>query len=76
MKAQKLFLLALLFICINLVTKTNAQIQKDQAIDKIKLEIVGADTTNFNIYLNPTLINSGYYKLSPYDSIFNPYDTA
>ena len=50
-----------------------AQVSKQQAINLVMEKVVGSNSTNVNVYMEPVLQMDFYYKMSHYDSIASPY---
>lgn len=46
-----------------------AQVSKQQAINLVMEKVVGSNSTNVNVYMEPVLQTDFYYKMSHYDSI-------
>lgn len=50
-----------------------AQVSKQQAIQIVMESVVGNDSTEVNVYMEPLSLTNPYYVMSPYDSIQSPY---
>ena len=50
-----------------------AQVSKQKAIEIVMDSVVGSDSTNVNVYMEPLLQSKTYYVMSPFDSIQSPY---
>ena len=49
------------------------QVSKQNAVEIVMDSIVGSDSTNVNVYMEPLLQSNTYYVTSPFDSIQSPY---
>lgn len=74
-KVIKIILLAI-FILLSSQDQTYSAISKQEAINNILNNVIGAGIDTVNVYMEPEVIIKDYYNLSPYDSIINPYDTS
>lgn len=67
------FIVAVTTFSLALYQNAYTQISRQAAINYVVDSIVGNQIDSVNIYIEPDLLNTSYYNLGTYDSVYSPY---